>query len=133
MYEGGLGKACTPWLLWHHKRVLLTNKVCQVGGSAVLHIVRSSLASGSLTLCLTPVTVSTQHLTHLQTMDAVRRRLAPIRGIPTKSGKMADPNADIKEVFDFIDELPKAPAKMFDNIKRWVSGLLREMECCADS
>jgi hypothetical protein len=55
-------------------------------------------------------------------MDAVRRRLAPIRGIPTKSGKMADPNADIKEVFDFIDELPKAPAKAFDTIKRWVSG-----------
>jgi histone-lysine N-methyltransferase SETD3 len=55
-------------------------------------------------------------------MDAVRRRLAPIRGIPTKSGKMTDPNADIKEVFDFIDELPKAPAKAFDTIKRWVSG-----------
>jgi histone-lysine N-methyltransferase SETD3 len=31
-------------------------------------------------------------------MDAVRRRLAPIRGIPTKSGGMQDPNADIKEV-----------------------------------
>jgi len=56
-----------------------------------------------------------------QTMDAVRRRLAPIRGIPTKAGKMADPNQDIKEVFDFIDELPKAPAKVFDNIRRWVS------------
>ena len=57
----------------------------------------------------------------VQTMDAVRRRLAPIRGIPTKSGKMADPNQDLKEVFDFIDELPKAPAKAFDTIKRWVS------------
>jgi histone-lysine N-methyltransferase SETD3 len=54
-------------------------------------------------------------------MDAVRRRLAPIRGIPTKSGKMADPNADLKEVFDFIDELPKAPAKLVDNFRRWVS------------
>lgn len=54
-------------------------------------------------------------------MDAVRRRLAPIRGIPTKSGKMADPNADIKEVFDLIEEIPKAPAKVLDNIKRWVS------------
>lgn len=57
-----------------------------------------------------------------QTMDAVRRRLAPIRGIPTKAGKMADPNQDIKEVFDFIDELPKAPAKVFDNIRRWAKG-----------
>jgi hypothetical protein len=67
----------------------------------------------------------------LQTMDAVRRRLAPIRGIPTKTGKMADPNADIKEVFDFFDELPKAPAKVFDNIKRWVSGrvLWGGMQC----
>lgn len=59
-------------------------------------------------------------LVFLQTMDAVRRRLAPIRGIPTKSGKMADPNADIKEVFDLIEEIPKAPAKLVDNIKRWV-------------
>ena len=48
------------------------------------------------------------------TMDAVRRRLAPIRGIPTKSGGMADPNADIKEVFDFIDELPRKPAQLLD-------------------
>jgi len=27
------------------------------------------------------------------TMDAVRRKLAPIRGIPTKAGGMQDPNA----------------------------------------
>jgi histone-lysine N-methyltransferase SETD3 len=54
-----------------------------------------------------------------QTMDAVRRRLAPIRGIPTKTGKMANPNADIIEVFDFIDELPKKPAQLIDGFKRW--------------
>jgi histone-lysine N-methyltransferase SETD3 len=57
-----------------------------------------------------------------QTMDAVRRRLAPIRGIPTKTGKMSDPNQDIKEVFDFIDELPKKPAQFIDNIKKWARG-----------
>lgn len=57
-----------------------------------------------------------------QTMDAVRRRLAPIRGVPTKSGKMADPNQDIREVFDFIDELPKKPAQLIDNVKRWARG-----------
>eukprot|EP00879_Flechtneria_rotunda_P029487 GHRR01031896.1.p1 GENE.GHRR01031896.1~~GHRR01031896.1.p1 ORF type:complete len:158 (+),score=60.88 GHRR01031896.1:142-615(+) len=57
-----------------------------------------------------------------QTMDAVRRRLAPIRGIPTKSGRMTDPNADIREVFDFIEELPKKPAQLIDNIKRWAKG-----------
>lgn len=55
-------------------------------------------------------------------MDAVRRRLAPIRGVPTKSGKMADPNQDIREVFDFIDELPKKPAQLIDNVKRWARG-----------
>ncbi|KAF6255082.1 rubisco small subunit N-methyltransferase [Scenedesmus sp. NREL 46B-D3] len=57
-----------------------------------------------------------------QTMDAVRRRLAPIRGIPTKTGKMASPNADIIEVFDFIDELPKKPGQLFDGLKRWARG-----------
>jgi hypothetical protein len=53
-------------------------------------------------------------------MDAVRRRLAPIRGIPTKAGGMTDPNSDIKEVFDLIEGLPTAPVKMFDNLRRWV-------------
>eukprot|EP00878_Enallax_costatus_P003647 GHUV01003861.1.p1 GENE.GHUV01003861.1~~GHUV01003861.1.p1 ORF type:complete len:495 (+),score=148.67 GHUV01003861.1:1566-3050(+) len=57
-----------------------------------------------------------------QTMDAVRRRLAPIRGIPTKSGGMADPNADLKEVFDFIDDLPNKPKQILDTIGRWAKG-----------
>lgn len=57
-----------------------------------------------------------------QTMDAVRRRLAPIRGIPIKSGGMADPNADLKEVFDFIDDLPNKPKKFLDTIGRWAKG-----------
>lgn len=57
-----------------------------------------------------------------QTLDAVRRRLAPIRGIPTKSGGMADPNADIKEVFDFIDDLPNKPKQLLNTIGRWAKG-----------
>ncbi|KAF8071199.1 setd3 [Scenedesmus sp. PABB004] len=56
------------------------------------------------------------------TMDAVRRRLAPIRGIPTKGGGMADPNADIKEVFDFIDDLPRKPRQLLDGLKAWARG-----------
>eukprot|EP01023_Acetabularia_acetabulum_P050476 TRINITY_DN5467_c0_g2_i1.p1 TRINITY_DN5467_c0_g2~~TRINITY_DN5467_c0_g2_i1.p1 ORF type:complete len:478 (-),score=78.38 TRINITY_DN5467_c0_g2_i1:17-1450(-) len=53
------------------------------------------------------------------TMDAVRRRLAPIRGIPTKSGKMADPNQDLQEIFDTIENLPQKPKEIIDNIFGW--------------
>ncbi len=56
------------------------------------------------------------------TMDAVRRRLAPIRGIPTKSGGMTDPNADIAEMFDFIEDLPRKPGKLLAGLARWASG-----------
>ena len=35
----------------------------------------------------------------LATLAALRRRLAPIRGVPTKGGVMQDPNSDIKEMF----------------------------------
>eukprot|EP01024_Parvocaulis_polyphysoides_P018683 TRINITY_DN18291_c1_g3_i1.p1 TRINITY_DN18291_c1_g3~~TRINITY_DN18291_c1_g3_i1.p1 ORF type:complete len:316 (-),score=22.75 TRINITY_DN18291_c1_g3_i1:137-1084(-) len=53
------------------------------------------------------------------TMDAVRRRLAPIRGIPTKSGKMADPNQDIQEIFSTIENLPQKPKEFIDNLFGW--------------
>ncbi|KAI8470254.1 MAG: rubisco small subunit N-methyltransferase [Monoraphidium minutum] len=57
-----------------------------------------------------------------QFMDAVRRKLAPVRGIPTKSGGMQDPNSDLKEIFDVIESIPAAPAKLFDGFKRWARG-----------
>jgi hypothetical protein len=57
-----------------------------------------------------------------QFMDAVRRKLAPVRGIPTKSGGMQDPNADLKEIFDTIEAIPSAPARLFDGIRRWARG-----------
>lgn len=55
-------------------------------------------------------------------MDAVRRKLAPVRGIPTKSGGMQDPNADLKEIFDAIEAIPAAPGKILDGFKRWARG-----------
>jgi histone-lysine N-methyltransferase SETD3 len=55
------------------------------------------------------------------TMDAVRRKLAPVRGIPTKQG-MQDPNADLKEIFEAIEGIPSAPARLFDGIRRWARG-----------
>jgi len=57
-----------------------------------------------------------------QFMDAVRRKLAPIRGIPTKAGGMQDPNQDLKEIFDIIEDLPNKPAKLFDGLRRWAQG-----------
>lgn len=55
-------------------------------------------------------------------MDGVRRRLAPIRGIPTKSGTLQDPNADFKEMFDVIESIPSAPKKLFDGLAAWARG-----------
>lgn len=55
------------------------------------------------------------------TMDGVRTRLAPIRGIPTKSG-LQDPNADLVEIFTAIEELPQAPGKLVDGFKSWLRG-----------
>jgi histone-lysine N-methyltransferase SETD3 len=56
------------------------------------------------------------------TMDGVRRRLAPIRGIPTKSGGLQDPNADFKEMFDMFESIPSAPKRLFDSLSSWARG-----------
>jgi protein-histidine N-methyltransferase len=58
----------------------------------------------------------------LSTNDAIRRRLAPIRGIPTKSGRMQDPNSDIAEIFETIDGLGTAPQRLWNSFSRWASG-----------
>mmetsp|Transcript_6642 Transcript_6642/g.16505 ORF Transcript_6642/g.16505 Transcript_6642/m.16505 type:complete len:515 (-) Transcript_6642:145-1689(-) len=55
------------------------------------------------------------------TTTAVRRRLAPIRGIPTKKG-LEDPNADLLEIFDTIENLPNKPKEMFENFRAWARG-----------
>jgi histone-lysine N-methyltransferase SETD3 len=54
-----------------------------------------------------------------ETMAAVRRRLAPIRGTPTKGGKMEAPNADILEIFEQLENLNKAPRAMFNSMFGW--------------
>ena len=57
-----------------------------------------------------------------KTMDTIRRRLAPIRGIPTKTGTMEDPNQDITEMFDQIENvIPNAKAAV-DNFFSWARG-----------
>ena len=56
------------------------------------------------------------------TMDGVRRRLAPIRGIPTKAGTLQDPNADFKEIFDTIEAIPSAPKRLWDSLAAWGRG-----------
>ena len=55
------------------------------------------------------------------TTTAVRRRLAPIRGIPTKQG-LEDPNADLLEIFYAIENLPNKPKQMFDEFRKWARG-----------
>jgi histone-lysine N-methyltransferase SETD3 len=55
-------------------------------------------------------------------MDAVRRKLAPIRGIPTKTGGMVDPNSDLKEMFELMESIPTAPKKLLDGFLGWARG-----------
>lgn len=56
------------------------------------------------------------------TLDAVRRRLAPIRGIPTRDGGLRDANADIVEIFDAWAAVPAAPKKLVDGLVSWAKG-----------
>lgn len=55
------------------------------------------------------------------TMDTVRRRLAPIRGVPTKQG-MQDPNDEIREIFEAIETLPQKPKELLDSFRSWARG-----------
>ncbi|CAM6111078.1 unnamed protein product [Calypogeia fissa] len=52
----------------------------------------------------------------INTMAALRNRLAPIRGIPVKGGGLKDPNADLLEMFDIAEQVASAPAKFLANI-----------------
>jgi len=53
------------------------------------------------------------------TMDAIRKRLNPIRGIPTSAGKLEDPNADLLEVFDLMENGPK---RVVGGFLKWARG-----------
>ena len=35
---------------------------------------------------------------------------------------MQDPNSDLLDIFKQIEDLPTAPKKFFDGLKRWASG-----------
>ena len=56
------------------------------------------------------------------TTDAIRARLNPIRGIPTKSGKLQDPNSDLIEIFEALEGLPSLPKNAWDSFSRWARG-----------
>jgi protein-histidine N-methyltransferase len=53
-----------------------------------------------------------------EVMAAVRRRLAPIRGIPTKAG-MESANSDLLEIFDTLENLNKKPAQILRDMLGW--------------
>ncbi|KAL2623620.1 hypothetical protein R1flu_003825 [Riccia fluitans] len=52
----------------------------------------------------------------INSMAALRNRLAPIRGIPVKGGGLKDPNSDIMEMFDMAEQIASAPSKFLSNI-----------------
>ncbi|KAG6540958.1 hypothetical protein Mapa_017679 [Marchantia paleacea] len=52
----------------------------------------------------------------INSMSALRNRLAPIRGIPVKGGGLKDPNADLLEMFDMAEQIASAPSKFLSNI-----------------
>lgn len=55
-------------------------------------------------------------------LDIVRRRLAPIRGVPTKEGSLTSPYSDLEEIFTSIEELPKRPVKFLSGLVSWAKG-----------
>ncbi|KAK9790329.1 hypothetical protein WJX73_000550 [Symbiochloris irregularis] len=55
-------------------------------------------------------------------LDVVRRRLAPIRGIPTKEGALTGPNSDLADIFKGMEELPQKPAKLISGFLSWARG-----------
>lgn len=54
-------------------------------------------------------------------MDNVRSRLAPIRGIPTKSG-LSNPNQEILDAFQAMEDLPQKPKEILDGFMSWAKG-----------
>lgn len=52
------------------------------------------------------------------TMAALRNRLTPIRGIPTKGGSLKDPNSDIKDMFNVMEQVASAPQKFLSNFMK---------------
>eukprot|EP00250_Pteridium_aquilinum_P008157 c17723_g1_i1 orf=616-2127(-) len=52
------------------------------------------------------------------TMAALRTRLGPIRGVPTKGGAMKDPHSDIKEMFGVMEQVASAPQKFLSNFRK---------------
>ncbi|KAI5069526.1 hypothetical protein GOP47_0015827 [Adiantum capillus-veneris] len=52
------------------------------------------------------------------TMSALRNRLAPIRGVPTKGGAMKDRHSDIKEMFGVMEDVASAPRKFMSNFMK---------------
>jgi hypothetical protein len=75
--------------------------------------------------CVSPPTPFTSQLPEVE-LDRNTRVLTArslrftFAGIPTKSGRMEDPNADLMEIFDAIDAIPNAPKKAVEGFLNWV-------------
>ena len=52
------------------------------------------------------------------TLGGARRRLAPIRGVPTKKG-MQRKDDDILEIFETLESLPGKPKQMLTDFVAW--------------
>lgn len=73
-------------------------------------------ASSSHTLPLDTIHDSSVHV------RGPHRRLAPIRGIPTKEGEMMGPNSDLSQIFSNLEELPQKPARLISGFLSWARG-----------
>lgn len=49
-------------------------------------------------------------------MMSIREKLAPIRGVPTKSGEIKDPNADLHEIFETLENPLRKPREVFRSL-----------------
>jgi len=55
----------------------------------------------------------------VETSGWLRRRLAPIRGVPTKGGKMQRANSDILEIFETLENFNSKPREIINEMLGW--------------
>lgn len=81
------------------------------------HCVLASLSTGACSTCTCDPSGP-----RILIQGFICRRLAPIRGVPTKEGGMQGPYSDINAIFTGIEELPQKPAKLIGNFLSWARG-----------
>lgn len=66
-----------------------------------------------------------------ETIAGIRRRLAPIRGSPTKGGRMQANHSDILEVFEAVENWQRAPSDILKGFLGWDDKDAKKKDGCS--